>query len=62
MTAFNSPCGEDHYEAKLTADDVREIRDRAARGESHRDLAAEFEVAQTTISQAIRRVTWAHVE
>jgi hypothetical protein len=46
---------------RLTAENVREIRARNAAGESQQSLAAAFGVHIVTVSDAIRRATWAHV-
>lgn len=43
---------------QLTANTVRELRARAAAGETYKDLAAEYGVDSTTVSQAVRRITW----
>lgn len=48
--------------AKLTAEDVREIRRRRAQGDLLREIAADMGVAVPTVSQAARGDTWAHVE
>lgn len=48
--------------AKLTDDSIREIRNRYKEGESQQSIADDFDVCQTTISQIVRRKTWAHVE
>lgn len=53
--------GEDHGVAKLTEDQVMEIRARYAGGMTQVELAEEFEISQPTISQVVRRLTWAHV-
>jgi hypothetical protein len=56
------PRGEQHLQARLTADNVAEIRRRYQEGGVlQRDLAAEFGVAQTLISAVVRRVIWRHV-
>ena len=47
---------------KLTAEIVRECRDRALQGERNRDLAIEYGVREGTMSQAINRVTWRWVQ
>jgi hypothetical protein len=47
--------------AKLTENDVREIRRRHSRGESKNALAREFGVDPKTIRDAINRKTWASV-
>lgn len=59
----NSPRGSQRPEAKLTEDDVREIRHIHAAGEmGYRRLAAKYGVNQRTIMYAIQRRTWGHVE
>ena len=47
--------------AKLTDEQVREIRGRYSRGEVQTALAKSFGVNQTTISLIVRRKGWAHV-
>lgn len=53
--------GERHPFAKLTADDVREARERAASGETVRDLALRFGVNPATMRDAVTGRTWVHV-
>jgi hypothetical protein len=53
--------GEQSSLAKLTEAQVRQIRSRAASGETGRALAAEFGITQGAASKIIRRATWAHV-
>lgn len=49
--------------AKLTEDDVREIRQRYKEGNiTMRELAEEFGVADNTISNIINRKSWKHVD
>jgi hypothetical protein len=47
--------------SRLTADQVREIRDRAARGERPVDLGPLFGVRRQTISQIVNRRNWRHL-
>ncbi len=54
--------GEKQGSAKLTADKVREIRQRKANGETTRKLARDFEVAQATVWRVVQRLFWKHVE
>jgi hypothetical protein len=55
--------GERHPAARLTEADVVSIRaKRRADGSLHRELADEYGVARTTISAAVRGVTWRHLE
>jgi len=56
-----TPRGDGHYIAKLTADQVRHIRQRFASGERNSDLAKEFGVTKATICDLIYRRTWDHV-
>lgn len=44
--------------SKLSVAIAEEIDRRAKSGEKHRDLAAEFNVHRTTISDVVRRRTW----
>lgn len=56
------PRGEAHYEAKLTACKVVEIRALyAAGGTSQRRLAAQFGVDKSVIYRVINRKTWKHI-
>lgn len=56
-----NPRGERNGSAKLSADQVREIRRRAEAGERGVDLSAEFGVGQVAISQIRHRQRWAHL-
>jgi hypothetical protein len=54
--------GEQHRDAKVTADQVREIRRRyAAGGVSQTALGREFGLSQHSIWQIVRNVTWKEV-
>lgn len=54
--------GEDVAISKLTADEVRVIRERYASGaESQQRIADEYGVSQPVVSAIIRRKTWRHV-
>lgn len=54
--------GEKHVQAKLTDDQVREIRSRyAAGGVGQRVLAREYGVSGTTIHGIVHRTTWRYV-
>ena len=52
--------GEHHGSSKLTDTAVRDIRRRAGQ-ESQEHIAAQYGVAQTTVSRIQLRRTWAHV-
>lgn len=53
--------GDKHGRAKLTKDDVLEIRRRAASGEKHTDLANRFGVHYGHISALVRKRFWSHL-
>jgi hypothetical protein len=54
--------GEGHGRAKLTEQDVIEVRALRRRGETITALAQRFEVDRRTIRFAVTHTTWAHVE
>lgn len=55
--------GEEHPQAKLTEENVREIRKLYATGQYRQvDLADRFGVTQVLISKIVRRVVWAYVD
>lgn len=56
------PRGERHGMTKLTEDDVREIRRRAAAGEKRELIAQTFGLCLSSVGNIIRRDTWAHVK
>lgn len=56
------PFGEDHGNAKLSEDDVREIRRLSAGGMSQRALARRFGVSRCPIRRVVRNEGWTHVE
>jgi hypothetical protein len=53
-------CGERSHRARLTAEDVRHIRSPRA-NTSLAELARQFGVTKSTVSQVIKRKTWKHV-
>jgi hypothetical protein len=53
--------GERHHWAKLTADDIRQIRAMLADGCSRRETATKFHISETHLSQIARRLTWSHI-
>lgn len=59
-TAASTRGGENAM-ARLSEDDVRAIRARAAAGVTQSSLAAEFGVTRGGISHVVRRTTWRHV-
>lgn len=54
--------GARHGRAKVTAEDVKEIRRMAATGRPQAEIMARFGLAQTTISQIVNRKTWAWLD
>lgn len=62
VTTWGAPPGEDHPNAKLTEEAVREIRRRYARGEaSLRKLASLYGVSYHTVHSVVYRRSWKHV-
>jgi DNA invertase Pin-like site-specific DNA recombinase len=54
--------GSTNGQAKLTEDDVREIRRLYATGNfTQRELALEFGIARSAIGKIVRRQAWKHV-
>lgn len=53
--------GERHPMARLSEQQVREIRQRVASGVPQRRLCAEYGVSPMAISRAVRGVSWSHV-
>jgi hypothetical protein len=51
-----------HQNAKITADDVREIRMRSLCGQSYFEIARRFNVSKSNVYQIVNRRSWAHVE
>jgi hypothetical protein len=54
--------GERHPMAKLSPDQVREIRRRGDAGETHSSIAGDFSVARRTVTKIVDRESWTHVE
>jgi len=53
--------GERHPKAKLTDEQVRDIRARHAAGESIKGIARSLPLGRTTVQQVIRRKSWNHL-
>lgn len=53
--------GESNRQARLSEDDVREIRRLREAGGSLRDIAAQYGVSETNVCGIARRRFWAHV-
>lgn len=56
------PRGEQNNLAVLTADQVRDIRSRAAAGDLQREIAARYGINRATISYIVARKTWKHID
>lgn len=55
------PAGSRNGNSKLTEAQVAEIRKRAAAGELHRALAAEYGVSRSNVTRIVGRGGWKHV-
>lgn len=62
MHAQNKAAGTAAPVSKLTEDEVRAIRRRAAAGETQETLGREYGVSRSAVAQIVTRRTWAHVE
>lgn len=60
MTPFKK--GEDHDNAKLTEEEVREIRRLAARGIKKTAIAIQFNTTKQNINWIHHRRSWKHVQ
>jgi len=58
---FRGKRGENNWNAKLTVETVREIRELSKKGKPCQYLADKFGVKETTISHVINHRTWKHV-
>jgi HNH endonuclease len=56
------PRGEVNGRAKLTEENVREIRSRSAAGESQRALGRAFGVSHQAVDKIVQRRAWAHLD
>jgi hypothetical protein len=54
--------GERHHNAKITVDDVRDIRKAFASGTTQVSLGKQYGMSQTTISSIVRGKSWAAVK
>ena len=53
--------GEDHPNAKVAVEDVKEIRRRAAAGESYWAIAKDYPITVGPVQRIAARETWRHV-
>lgn len=58
----NPAKGVSHHNARLTADEVKDIRRLYAAGIKQVTLAERFNTPQTNVSSIVRRKAWAHVD
>lgn len=56
------PRGERHYKAKLSDQSALEILRRRAAGEQGKDLALEFGISHSLVTQLCHRVIWKHLD
>lgn len=61
MRRGRGPIGARQGCSKLTEENVREIRARAAEGEGHQEIADRFGVTRSNVSAVVRRDRWSHV-
>lgn len=54
--------GEKNGQAKLTHDEVRQIRQRYASGETQRAISRLYAIGQSTVQAIVSRKIWNHVE
>ena len=53
--------GEKNSAVKLTADEVREIRDLGEWGMDQYEIARLYGTSQSNVNHILRRLTWAHL-
>lgn len=53
--------GQSHANAKLSDDEVREIKRKLATGQTNASIAVEFHVAPSTISAIANGKMWRHI-
>lgn len=55
-------CGERHKLAYLTADIIRNIRDMATKGMTHKEIQIKYGISNSHIKRIINRESWKHIE
>lgn len=53
---------EEHWNSKLNRAAVRKIREQAKSGEFHKDIAADYGVSRTVITNIVNRKLWKYVD
>ncbi len=61
MNKSNSRKGENHPKAKLTTEQVRQIRDLFSKGFSTNVIARNYKVSNWNIEEIVKRKTWTHI-
>ena len=61
MNKSNSRRGENHPKAKLTTEQVRQIRDLFSKGFSTNVIARNYKVSTWNVEEIVKRKTWTHI-
>lgn len=61
MSKSNSRKGENHPKAKLTTEQVRQIRDLFSKGFSTNVIARNYKVSTWNVEEIVKRKTWTHI-
>jgi hypothetical protein len=59
---FANRKGEACYSSKLKDNDIRDIRNRAEKGESHRSISHSYDINKETVRRIVRRERWKHID
>ena len=59
--APRGPAGSRNVSARLTEEQVKELREQAGRGTGREELAQRYGISKDTVSRIVRRKLWAHV-
>lgn len=62
VLGIRPPRGEEHWRSKFTEEQIRDIRLRASNGEAQRNIARDYRVGDSQISNIIHRLKWAWLE
>lgn len=55
------PVGERSHFAKLTNAGIAEVRRLYSEGETYSEIARQLGIHRSTVTKAVKRITWAHV-
>ena len=61
MSNSNSRRGENHPRAKLTNDQVRQIRELHSKGFSTSVISRNFKVSKWNVEEIVKKHTWTHI-